>query len=96
MQKRLEEALEAGIEPRTEASRRGRLTFARNCYACHGHGEGGLGPAINDKPLPAFMIRLQVRRGLGAMPAFDEGDISGEDLENVIAYVGELRRSPAP
>jgi mono/diheme cytochrome c family protein len=69
----------------------GRLLFQRNCNACHVHGEAGLGPAINDKPLPAFMIRMQVRNGLGAMPSFPEKDLSPNDLDKVIAYLETLR-----
>ena len=69
----------------------GRLIFQRNCHACHVHGEAGLGPAINDKPLPAFMIRMQVRNGLGAMPSFAEKDLSPNDLDKVIAYLETLR-----
>jgi mono/diheme cytochrome c family protein len=88
--------LAPGVEPQSPASRQGRLTFARNCYSCHGHGEGGLGPAINDKPLPGFLIKTQVRQGLGAMPAFDEKEIPEASLDGLIVYLGELRRSARP
>lgn len=69
----------------------GALVFARNCYKCHPGGEAGLGPAINNKPLPQFLVRMQVRQGLGAMPAFSEEQISDEQLEDVAVYVAELR-----
>jgi len=69
----------------------GRLLFQRNCNACHVHGEAGLGPAINDKPLPAFMIRMQVRNGLGAMPSFPDKDLASTDLDRIIAYLETLR-----
>ena len=45
----------------------GQKLFAHYCYACHPGGAGGLGPALNNKPLPAFAIRLQVRHGFGAI-----------------------------
>ncbi|WDT80226.1 MAG: cytochrome c [Candidatus Manganitrophus sp.] len=51
---------------------RGETIFMHACNQCHPKGEAGLGPALNNKPLPAFMIRFQVRHGLGAMPAFSK------------------------
>ena len=80
--------------PLPEVSREvesGRLLFQSNCNACHVHGEAGLGPAINDKPLPSFMIRMQVRNGLGAMPSFPEKDLSAGDLDRIVAYLETLR-----
>jgi mono/diheme cytochrome c family protein len=52
------------------AAMRGEQVFMRNCHECHPKGEGGLARSINDKPLPDFLIGLQVRHGLGAMPEF--------------------------
>ncbi|MDC4226474.1 MAG: cytochrome c [Candidatus Manganitrophus sp.] len=55
-------------------------------------GEAGLGPALNNKPLPGWMIRFQVRHGLGAMPAFSEKEISDRELDDlVIAYLKAFR-----
>lgn len=70
----------------------GRQVFMRNCYQCHPGGSAGLGPAINNKPLPGFLIRTQVRKGLGAMPAFDEQTIPNPDLDNLVAYLKTLRQ----
>ena len=70
----------------------GRQVFMSNCYQCHPGGSAGLGPAINDKPLPAFAIRTQVRKGVGAMPAFDEARIPRPDLDNLVAYLQTLRK----
>ena len=39
-------------------------------------GEAGLGPEINDKPLPGFLIKFQVRHGMGTMPSFKKDRIS--------------------
>ena len=52
------------------AEQRGRVVFMQHCHACHVLGEGGLGPSLNDKPLPEFALRFQVRQGVGAMPGF--------------------------
>jgi mono/diheme cytochrome c family protein len=71
---------------------RGALSFDRHCSACHPGGEAGLGPALNNKPLPGFLIRFQVRHGLGAMPKFPERLIPGPELDDLVHYVKALRR----
>ena len=73
----------------------GQRVFARHCYECHPGGAAGLGPAINNKPLPGALIKTQVREGLGAMPAFDAGHISDADLEKLVAYLQALRKHTA-
>lgn len=70
----------------------GEQTFARYCASCHPRGEAGLGPALNDKPLPEWMIRVQVRNGLGVMPRFSREQISDPELDAVVKYLKELRR----
>lgn len=70
----------------------GRQVFLMHCQQCHPGGEGGLGPALNNKPLPGFLIRLQVRQGLGVMPGFSEDEISGKEMENLVSYLKVLRR----
>jgi mono/diheme cytochrome c family protein len=72
---------------------RGRLVFLKNCHQCHPGGEGGLGPALNNKPAPVFLMKTQVRVGLGAMPSFSKEQISPEDLDRLMAYVIALRKS---
>jgi mono/diheme cytochrome c family protein len=69
----------------------GRQVFLTHCQQCHPGGEAGLGPALNNKPLPDFLVRLQVRRGLGVMPAFSEDRISHGELEDLTAYLRALR-----
>jgi mono/diheme cytochrome c family protein len=73
------------------AAARGEKTFMRNCHECHPKGEAGLAPSLNDKPLPGFLIRYQVRHGLGAMPEFGPGQISDAELDELIAYMRDLR-----
>lgn len=72
----------------------GRRTFDANCHQCHPGGTGGIGPALNNKPLPGFAIRLQVRNGIGAMPSFTEEEISDEALDALVAYMKWLRDLP--
>ena len=70
---------------------RGRVVFMHTCNQCHVGGAAGLGPALNDKPLPAFAIKTQVRQGAGTMPAFPKEEISDQDLDAVVKYLLELR-----
>ena len=79
----------------TPAMASGQQVFMRECHQCHPGGEAGLGPAINNKPLPGFMMRFQIRRGFGAMPAFSQSEISPEELDNLILYLNELRNHTA-
>ena len=74
-------------------ARRGEQVFMMHCQQCHPGGTAGLGPAINDKPLPGALIRFQVRNGLGAMPAFDSTRIDERDLDALVAYLLDVRRS---
>jgi mono/diheme cytochrome c family protein len=70
----------------------GQKIFMRECHQCHPGGEAGLGPAINNKPLPGFMIRLQVRNGIGAMPAFSQSEINPEEMDDLLEFLKALRR----
>ena len=63
------------------------------CQQCHPGGEAGLGPALNDKPLPEFLKKFQVRHGLGTMPSFSEKEISDQQLEDLMEYLKALRRN---
>ena len=71
--------------------RRGEPLFFRFCHKCHPNGEAGLGPALNNKALPEFVIKFQVRQGLGAMPAFSSDVISDDELDDIVEYMEELR-----
>lgn len=76
----------------TPSEERGGVVYMANCQQCHPGGSEGLGPALNDKLLPGFLIRYQVRHGLGAMPAFGPSEISDADLDALVDYVVRLRR----
>lgn len=84
---------EAGpFVPKNAAERNGQLVFDRECSKCHTGGEAALGPGINDKPLPEFLMRTQVRVGIGAMPGFTEQEISDKELDELMAYMLALRK----
>jgi mono/diheme cytochrome c family protein len=73
---------------------RGEKVFFQHCHQCHPHGQGGLGPAIVNKPLPEFLMKFQVRHGLGTMPSFGAEKIAAEDLEALMAYIKAVRGNP--
>jgi mono/diheme cytochrome c family protein len=78
--------------PRLNAEEQhGQVLFHKFCHQCHPFGEGGLGPAINSNPAPMTAFRVQVRGGLGAMPAFSDAIIPDRDLDQLLAYVDALR-----
>lgn len=78
----------------TDTHAEGRRAFARYCHECHPGGDAGLGPAINNKPLPQFLMQFQARHGLGAMPSFSAAQLSDAELDAITAYLVALRRSP--
>ena len=59
---------------------------------CHPEGGGGLGPSLNNKHLPKFVIKTQVRLGLGVMPAFVIQRLSPDQLDDLADYLIALRR----
>ncbi|MBI4375396.1 MAG: cytochrome c [Elusimicrobia bacterium] len=73
-------------------SERGRVVFMEHCNRCHPGGEAGLGPALNHKPLPNFVKRYMVRRGIGSMPAFPQQLINDSDLKDLMSYLTALKR----
>jgi mono/diheme cytochrome c family protein len=84
------------VVPDTAAERRGERLFFRHCSRCHPGGEAGLGPALNDKPLPEGAVETQIRAGVGSMPAFPDRVLDDEQVSAIADYVTELRVSTAP
>ena len=72
----------------------GQRTFMRFCNGCHPGGTSGVGLAINNKPLPAFALRYQIRKGVGVMPGFSEEAIPDGDLDALVAYLQALHDHP--
>jgi mono/diheme cytochrome c family protein len=81
------------LEPRTAEVALGEKLFRKFCYQCHPNGAGGLGPAINDKPLPEVAIRTQIRKGVGSMPSFDEHWLTDDEVASIAEYLQVLRAS---
>lgn len=76
----------------TKELENGRKLFDQHCATCHPRGMSGLGPAIINKPLPEFLIRFQIRNGIGVMPAFKEDVLDDEQVENIAEYLVYLRK----
>jgi len=72
--------------------RAGEVLYMTYCYKCHPMGEGGLGSALNPLNVPRFVKRFQVRHGLGVMPYFKKDQISKQDLHDITAYMGALKK----
>lgn len=80
------------LQSEKEAVVQGKVLYDTYCHSCHPGGTSGLGPAINDKPLPGFMIRMQIRHGFGAMPAFSKETISPKESKQIVAYLKALKK----
>lgn len=82
----------AGPLPISDAEvQRGKVIFMRHCNQCHSEGEAALGPALNNFPAPPFLVRFQIRNGLGAMPAFPSDKISEPELDALVSYILAMR-----
>ncbi len=77
----------------TQKLAHGQVLFMRHCQQCHPGGNAGLGPALNNKSLAGWLIKTQVRVGLGSMPGFTIQDIRPADLDDLVAYVKALRHA---
>lgn len=94
---RRSEPVAGPLEGVTPEIARGEVAFDRYCSQCHPGGESGLAPAMNHLPLPGFLIRFQVRQGMGAMPAFPERVLPSDELDAIVAYLKALRANwPEP
>ncbi len=82
-------AVEARAE-RDESFRRGQLVFMSHCNGCHPQAGAGLGPHLFELPVTSGMIALQVRRGFGMMPAFDDTQIPDPELADLLHYLDEV------
>lgn len=71
----------------------GESVFASNgCGGCHAleaaGASGQVGPNLDESKPDAGLVEDRVRNGKGAMPAY-EGQLSDEEITNVVAYVVE-------
>lgn len=64
------------------------MVFQQTCMACHAT---GVGPVILGRDLPPEAIKLFVRHGNRAMPAFTEAMIDDETLDRVAEMVSKSK-----
>jgi mono/diheme cytochrome c family protein len=85
-----------GPKPKLDSAQeaRGKRLFQKFCFQCHPNGSAGLGPALNNKPLPEVAVRTQIHKGVGAMPSFDH-ILDDQEVAAIAAYVHALRDTPA-
>lgn len=76
----------------TEQLQNGRILFDNYCASCHPEAMSGVGLAIINKPLPKALIKFQIRNGIGVMPAFNEEQLSHEQVEDIAEYLQYLRK----
>jgi len=68
-----------------------QMVFEQTCMACHAT---GVGPVITGRDLPADAVKLFVRNGNRAMPAFTEAMIDDATLDRV-AQIVATSKAPA-
>jgi len=89
------------IDPDLGAVPEGGELFRSNCAACHqAAGAGGALSYGRNAPTlaPASPVQVfeAIRLGPGQMPAFEEGQLSEEDVHSIIRYVDYLQDADNP
>jgi mono/diheme cytochrome c family protein len=84
--------MERSVFHEVPAQVRGRALFDLHCATCHGpSGEGSyLSPAVRPPAIAGRspqVVKVQVRRGLGEMPAFSPAILPDADLADLAGYV---------
>ncbi len=64
----------------------GAEIYAKVCALCH---EATIGPILRGRDLDPLYIRLMVRNGSRAMPAFRASEIDDQSLEKLAEYVSK-------
>ena len=64
----------------------GAEVYTKVCALCH---ESNTGPAVRGRGLDPMYIRLIVRNGYRAMPAFRASEIDDEVLEKLAEYISK-------
>lgn len=90
---RRSEPIKGPLKLSTAELTEGKKHFDRYCNSCHPGGEAGLGPALNNKSIvPSFIIKFQVRNGLGKMPSFSREQIPPDELDKIVKYIKVLQQ----
>jgi cytochrome c551 len=70
----------------------GQVVFAKYCNSCHPKGGRGSGPSLVQAGISKDEFTNYVRNGKGRMPAFNEGLIPVEDLDQMFSYISGLAK----
>jgi ubiquinol-cytochrome c reductase cytochrome c subunit len=86
-----------GIGAFAQDAAKGKELFLKNgCYECHGTvGQGGTGPKLAPKPLPAAGLTAYVRNPAGGMPPYTAKVMSDAELADVRAYLATIPEPPS-
>lgn len=62
------------------------------CQGCHPAGgtQAGVGPDLTASKMTADELKTQIEQGKGAMPP--QAQVTGADMENVVAYILSIRK----
>ena len=71
---------------------RGEIVFAKYCNSCHPGGGRGAGPSLVQAGISETEFDEYVRKGKNRMPAFNEGLISNDDLDEMYSYISGLAK----
>jgi len=91
-------AMTAAATAQETAPPSGQELFQQRCAACHGEQgwatrvlarrvPAGQGALENRDLLPAALVRLAVRRGIGSMPPIRRTELSDADLAAIATYL---------
>jgi mono/diheme cytochrome c family protein len=65
--------------------------YAQVCGYCHGR---NVGPVIRGRGLPASLVKIMVRTGPNAMPAFRPTEISDTELDALANWIQHSEADP--
>jgi ubiquinol-cytochrome c reductase cytochrome c subunit len=72
-----------------------RLFFRNGCYECHGTmGQGGTGPRLAPRPLPAPALTAYIRKPGPGMPLYSEKVMTDAEAADVRAYLASIAEPP--
>lgn len=72
-----------------------KLFFKNGCYECHGTvGQGGTGPRLAPRPLPAAALTTYVRKPGAGMPPYSAKVMSDAEVADIRAYLASIPEPP--
>ncbi len=80
---------------------RGQELFTSNCAACHGPTAAGIAVGRNDvssnlEGVEPVVVAESIRVGPGVMPVFGDDTLPQDDLDAIVAWVGDVTTRSSP